>query len=96
MHLSAEGAFEGGGTSFWPQGQVPTYESPAEVEAKVLPGTEVVVRPQQGEALIWNGLLPHAGCPVISGRRHILVGSFSLLPAEDEVELEEDASPSAS
>ena len=41
-------------------------------------GTEVVVRPEQGDVLLWGANLSHAGVAVESGTRHVLVGSFSL------------------
>ena len=73
------GAFEGGGTAFWPEAQ--TYGhwlAPVDVKNYIKPGTEVVLKPEQGDVLLWNGNLPHAGLPVTSGSRHVLVGSFSL------------------
>ena len=73
------GAFEGGGTAFWPESQ--TYGqwlAPVDVERYIKRGSEVVLKPEQGDVLLWGGNLPHAGLPVISGTRHVLVGSFSL------------------
>ena len=73
------GAFEGGGTAFWPESQ--TYGqwlAPVDVERYIKRGSEVVLKPEQGDVLLWGGNLPHAGLPVISGTWHVLVGSFSL------------------
>ena len=75
LHLSPDGAFEGGGTAFWPEGQQP--------EALV-EGSEVVVHPSQGDALYWHGDLTHAARAVDKGKRHILVCSFSLFPTGGE------------
>ena len=78
VHLSAEGAFTGGGTGFWQHGRN------AEFLSRGLAGVppDIVVKPIQGEALYWNGDLVHSGCTVEQGTRHILVGSFSLSSAE--------------
>ena len=74
VHLSAEGAFTGGGTAFWRQARA------SEFLARGLEGVppDVVIKPRQGDAMFWNGDLVHAGCAVDDGKRHILVGSFSL------------------
>jgi hypothetical protein len=78
--------YTGGGTSFWPQEQTPTPMEPALAAAALLPGTDVVVRPEVGSALLWNGLLTHAGRAVEAGTRHILVASFSLRDVQREAE----------
>ena len=74
VHLSAEGSFDGGGTAYWRESYA------REWLGRGLDGVapDAVVHPQQGEALLWNGELVHAGCAVEAGTRHILVGSFSL------------------
>ena len=74
VNLSAEGAFTGGGTAFW------RHARTAEFLCRGVEGIapDVVIKPTQGDALYWNGDMVHAGCTVESGKRHILVGSFSL------------------
>lgn len=39
-----------------------------------------VLRPPAGTAIIFGGDITHAGLPVTSGTRHVLVMSFSLMP----------------
>ena len=79
VHLSPPGAFTGGGTAFWPEDLTPDAMPAPSVEGAVAESTPLVVQPQQGDVLLWRGLLAHAGRPVESGTRHILVSSFSLL-----------------
>jgi len=69
--LSNFGSFTGGGTTFWPQEPDSTIDEG---------GTDdvVLLRPQQGSALLFNGNVKHAGRPVISGVRHAYVASFNL------------------
>ena len=71
----------GGGTAFWPEAQTATHMSADAVAAAIVPGTEVVVRPAVGDALLWGPHLAHAGVAVEHGTRHILVASFSLSDA---------------
>lgn len=66
--LSPEDAFTGGGTAFWPQ-------DPAKEED---PEPVVILRPQQGGAVIFNGDVQHSGRVVESGVRHLFVASFHL------------------
>jgi hypothetical protein len=76
--LSPSSCFEGGGTAFWPEEQASGWMAPLDLEKALKRGTEVVVRPEQGDVLLWGANLPHAGVAVESGTRHVLVGSFSL------------------
>eukprot|EP00439_Symbiodinium_sp_Y106_P073340 s1476_g13.t2 len=62
--LSEPDAFSGGGTLFWPE-----EESAEEL---------VLLRPQQGVAVLFHGQLKHAGRAVTKGLRHLYVASFSL------------------
>ncbi|CAE7358227.1 HGT1 [Symbiodinium sp. CCMP2592] len=62
--LSEPDAFSGGGTLFWPE----------EEAAEEL----VLLRPQQGVAVLFHGQLKHAGRAVTKGLRHLYVASFSL------------------
>lgn len=66
--LSDLGAFSGGGTMFWPQDAAASNEA----------GDAVLVQPPQGTAVIFNGTVTHAGRAVMSGIRHLYVGSFTL------------------
>lgn len=70
--LSAEDAYLGGGTGFWPQDD--------ESEEKSEP--VAVVRARQGTAVLFNGDVEHAGMPVESGVRHLFVASFHLSPGD--------------
>ena len=63
--------YEGGGTSFWH----PDVQLPAARSGKTPPWT--LLRPRAGTALLWGGTLVHAGAEVISGRRSVLVASFT-------------------
>jgi len=72
--LSEPGAFQGGGTAFWPQID---GSSPTEVDDEV-----VVLRPLQGTAIMFNGQVTHAGRAVSAGIRHAYVASFSLVSLE--------------
>ena len=77
--LSSPTAYEGGGTAFWPEDQAHGWwMPPCEVQQRIVPGTEVILKPTPGDALLWGGLLPHSGVAVKEGVRHVLVGSFSL------------------
>ena len=73
--------FEGGGTAFW-------QEDPAMVGTRA-PGDKpisgppsVVIQPDEGVGVIFNGTVRHAGLAVTSGLRYVLVASFSI--ADDE------------
>ena len=76
--LSRTDAYVGGGTVFWPEEQTRTAMPASEIGHALVAGTEVIVRPEQGDALLWTGNLAHAGLAVEYGTRHILVASFSL------------------
>ena len=60
--------FEGGGTEFWEETQRPdhTVESPAAAR----------LHPAAGVGMVFHGELWHAGAPVVSGIRYLLVASF--------------------
>merc|ERR1712224_316800 len=80
--LSDLGAFTGGGTSFWPQ------KSRQTGNAEMLEGEDnnedvVLLRPQQGAALLFNGNVTHAGRAVKTGIRHTYVASFNLWSLEE-------------
>ena len=60
--------FDGGGTAFWAQ------DSRGH---RVAPPT-LTLRPPAGTCLLFGGHSTHAGTPVISGKRCVLVASFSV------------------
>ena len=65
-------AFEGGGTGFWASDAIRLSDDPAEVEPTI------VVRPVvPGTALLFGGNMKHAALPVLSGKRHCFVSSFT-------------------
>ena len=74
--LSPDGAFTGGGTSFWPDGCArhpndhPDCGTPTEAPRCVL-------KPPRGSAMLYGGGLLHSAAEVASGIRHIFVCSFS-------------------
>ena len=67
--LSPPSAFEGGGTGFWPRG--------ADERAARRAPPALVLRPPAGTALLFAGSVTHAGLPVRTGERAVLVASFS-------------------
>lgn len=83
--LSADGAFEGGGTAFWKDGHhrlpgppgAPAYE---QGDARGWLPHDLALRPPRGSAIIFGGNVTHAGLAVTSGTRHLFVMSFSLRP----------------
>ncbi|CAE8732341.1 unnamed protein product [Polarella glacialis] len=77
--LSELGAFSGGGTVFWPQGQLgPLEHSNIDKQGGVL------VRPCQGTAVLFNGSVTHAGRIVTSGIRHLFSASFNLWSLDED------------
>lgn len=75
--LSDVGAFDGGGTMFWPEETTDTRSSWSTADA-------VLLRPLPGTAFLFNGNVMHAGRKVASGIRHVYVASFSLYSKQDE------------
>ena len=65
--LAPEGptTFVGGGTAFWRE----------DMRCKL---STLRVQPQAGVGVVFNGTVKHAGRPVVSGLRHLLVCSFSI------------------
>merc|ERR1712166_301889 len=66
--LSDEQNFTGGGTGFWAKDN--------RIERS--DGPSVVLTPSTGTALLFGERVMHAGQPVLSGERCVLVASFSL------------------
>ena len=66
IYLTPPETCEGGGTGFWSQACADCEAAPT-----------AVIRPPAGTALVYGGRVPHAGMPVVSGRRAIFLGSFS-------------------
>ena len=65
-------AFEGGGTAFWAANAFRLGDELADVEPTL------VVRPLvPGTAVLFGGSMTHAALPVISGKRHAFVSSFT-------------------
>lgn len=65
-------AFEGGGTAFWAANAFRLGDELADVEPTL------VVRPlTPGTAVLFGGSMTHAALPVISGKRHAFVSSFT-------------------
>lgn len=64
---AADGAFAGGGTGFWGR------------RSSAARGDEpsLVLKPQPGTAMLFTGDVTHAGLPVATGTRVVLVASFS-------------------
>ena len=59
--------FTGGGTAFWSQSHpVQGMDRPS-----------LILKPTPGTALLWGGRVSHQGMPITSGRRVVLVASFS-------------------
>ena len=65
----SDGTFTGGGTGFWPP-----IEQRAE-QSREAPS--LVLKPARGTAMLFTGDVTHAGLPVTSGTRVVLVASFS-------------------
>ena len=63
-----QGDYTGGGTAFW----APDTRGP-----RVTPPT-VVIQPKAGTALLFGGTVMHAGMPVSTGTRTVIVASFSI------------------
>jgi len=74
--LSKSGAYTGGGTLFWPEGPNGEREHQGVCE--------VLVSPDRGTAVVFNGNIRHAGRPVKEGVRHLFVASFDLLESTEE------------
>lgn len=72
--LTPPQACTGGGTGFWSRSRARTSHPGAEPPTAVL-------KPEVGSALVFGGLVTHAGVSVQSGERIVLVASFS---ARDE------------
>ena len=62
-----EVSFTGGGTAFWRQ----------DARGPRVEGATIVMRPRAGSAMLFGGKVNHAGVPVESGQRVVLVASFS-------------------
>ena len=67
--------FEGGGTSFWP-----TTKEETAMGKDMWKTYEkgILVKPEIGTALLFNGDITHSGNRVTSGVRHLYVGSFNV------------------
>ena len=84
--LSAAGAFEGGGTAFWPDRHHGPEKSADDDEDYdqdcrsnwLAPSHRLA--PPAGTAIIFGGNVTHAGLPVTAGTRHLFVMSFTLRP----------------
>jgi len=72
LPLCSGDAFGGGGTAFWSVSDATQIER----TGADLPPT-LVVTPPAGTAMLWAGDVVHAGRPVSSGERVVLVASFS-------------------
>jgi len=93
MPLDPPGAFEGGGTAFWSASHHPPccegyVGSMAEENDRErwLPH-DYVIRAPAGTAIIFGGDVTHAGLPVVAGKRHLFVMSFSLQKRQVQAEL---------
>lgn len=91
--LDPPGAFEGGGTAFWSASHHPPccegyVGSMAEENDRErwLPH-DYVIRAPRGTAIIFGGDVTHAGLPVVAGKRHLFVMSFSLQKRQVQAEL---------
>lgn len=75
--------FSGGGTGFWSADRVVNDAAMAELmdenKGSSVPDGEpdVVLKPPLGSALLFGGDLTHAGMPVETGLRSVVVASFS-------------------
>jgi hypothetical protein len=69
--LSPPSHFTGGGTGFW---------GPDARKPKAQPVPTVSLVPAAGSALCFSGEVMHAGLPVLTGERIVLVASFSARP----------------
>lgn len=65
---SPDDDFAGGGTGFWAQ----------DARGHRVEAPSVVLRPPAGSAMLFGGSATHAGLPVATGERVVLVASFSL------------------
>ena len=74
---TATASFKGGGTAFWPAQSQQGREDKKEADEIC----EVLLQPQQGMGVLFNGQLSHAGKRVTSGLRHVYVASFDLRKA---------------
>lgn len=82
--LSPSGAFEGGGTAFWPESHHPSAAQRGTDydeldEGAWLPPCRVLREPA-GSAIVFGGSVTHSGLPTLSGTRHLFVMSFTLRP----------------
>ena len=87
--LSPPGAFEGGGTAFWGGSHIDRVRRmrascsgehyDVSNERNWLPHDHAVHAPA-GTAIVFGGEVTHAGLPVTTGTRHLLVVSFTLRP----------------
>ena len=66
LNLSAEEDYVGGGTAFWSTPAGDEHNKPT-----------LIVRPPIGTAIIFAGSVTHAGVAIASGKRIVLVASFS-------------------
>jgi hypothetical protein len=89
--LSEPGAFEGGGTTFWPE-EIKNIEGPAALATSFDGGSQAVQKrgatalyPCQATALLFSGTVEHAGRAVLAGTRHVFVASFHLCPRRRQV-----------
>lgn len=86
--LSPDGSFTGGGTVFWPEEENDAntrgFRPPVRTEEN-----QTIVNLPRGEVLLFNGELSHAGLPIQSGVRHVLVGSFNLKLSAAEIDPDE-------
>ena len=74
--LSPPDAYEGGGTSFWPDGaERHPNDSPLCGDPVARPSC--ILKPPRGAALLYGGQLLHSAAEVTAGIRHIFVCSFS-------------------
>ena len=86
--------FAGGGTGFWSK-----QDEEQQAEGMPAAGPTAVIAPPRGTALIFGGDISHAGMPVESGLRSVLVASFSTRTSaspEDRVQGLQGAAASAS
>ena len=78
--LSDEEYFTGGGTGFWPKANSNGCRKGTDHTTASASHTQplVVLAPPAGTALLWGQKVMHAGQPVLSGERCVMVASFSL------------------
>ena len=81
IQLSPACDFEGGGTAFW---SIKDAGSPGALlnYTERNPVPTMTLKPTEGTALLFSGTVIHAGSPVVSGERSVLVASFS--PSSDQ------------